>query len=127
VRPEITVADVNVTEPVSGTVTATFTVRLSSEMDNAVTVDYATADGTAHAPDDYGATSGTLNFAPSQRTKTVDVTVNADGVDEPDETFFLNLSNESTGTLVDGQAIGTIADGTPSARYARANLVLGRR
>ena len=45
-------------------------VRLSSEMDNTVTVDYATADGTAHAGDDYVATSGTLTFAPHERLKT---------------------------------------------------------
>ena len=41
------------------------------------------------------------------------MTVNADSVNEPAETFFLNLSNESSGTMVDGQAVATIADGTP--------------
>ena len=52
-RPEITVDDASVTEPASGATTAQFTVRLSSEMENAVTVDFATADGTAHAGEDY--------------------------------------------------------------------------
>ena len=108
VRPEITVGDVQVTEPLSGTVTATFTVRLSSEMDNPFTVDYATADGTAQAGTDYTATSGTLTFAPTERTKTVDVTVNADSINEPTENFLLNLSNESSGTIVDGQGNATI-------------------
>jgi peptide/nickel transport system substrate-binding protein len=112
-RPEITVDDVQVTEPTSGTVTATFTVHLSSEMDNQVTVDFATADGTAQAGADYAAASGTLTFAPHERSKTVEVLVNADGSQESSETFFLNVSNESSGTMVDGQAIGTIADGTP--------------
>jgi peptide/nickel transport system substrate-binding protein len=113
VRPEITVGDVQVTEPVSGTVTATFTVRLSSEMENAVTVNYATADGTAQGGADYTATSGTLSFAAHERSKVVNVLVNADSVNEPAETFFLNLSNESSGTLVDRQGVSTIADGTP--------------
>jgi peptide/nickel transport system substrate-binding protein len=113
VRPLVTVGDVQVTEPVSGTVTATFTVRLSSEMVNPFTVDYATADGTAQAGVDYTATSGTLTFAPTERTKTVDVTVNADSVNEATETFFLNLTDESSGTIVDGQGTATIADGTP--------------
>ena len=79
-------------------------MRLSSEMDNSVTVDYATADGTAHAGDDYVSTSGTLTFAPHERLKYVDVTIIDDGSGEPDETFFLNLSNESSGTMVDPQA-----------------------
>ena len=80
-------------------------------MDNAVTVDYATADGTAHAGQDYVATSGTLTFAPHERTHTVDVTVNG-GSGSDATTFFLNLSNESSGTLVRQQATVTIS---PSA------------
>jgi hypothetical protein len=108
VRPEITTDDASVTEPPSGTTTIPITVRLSSEMDNAVSVDYATADGTAHAGEDYVATSGTLTFAPHERAKTVDVTVLADQAAEGDETFTLNLSNESSGTMVDNQAVVTI-------------------
>ena len=49
-------------------------------MENTVTVDYATADGTAQAGDDYDAASGTLTFAPTQRSRTVDVVVNADAI-----------------------------------------------
>ena len=85
-------------------------------MDNPVTVDYATADGTAHEGDDYVSTSGTLTFAPHERLKTVDVTIISDGVAEPDETFFLNLSNESSGTMVDPQAVVTITE-TPARRH----------
>jgi len=44
-------------------------------MDDSVTVDYTTADGTAHSGDDYVSTSGTLTFAPHERLKTVDVTI----------------------------------------------------
>ena len=115
VRPAITVDDASATEPLSGTATATFTVRLGSEMEDPVTVAFATADGTAHAGSDYVATSGTLTFAPNERSKTVSVSVNADTLSEPSETFFLNLSNESSGTMVDGQAVGSIsqADTTP--------------
>ena len=85
-------------------------------MDNTVTVDYATADGTAHEGDDYVSTSGTLTFAPHERLKTVDVTIISDGVAEPDETFFLNLSNESSGTMVDPQAVVTITETPPPRR-----------
>ena len=48
-RPEITTDDAVTSEPGSGTTAVHVPVRLSSEMENTVTVDYATADGTAHA------------------------------------------------------------------------------
>ena len=110
VRPEITTDDSIAYESDS---VVHIPVRLSSEMDNSVTVDYATADGTAHEGDDYVSTSGTLTFAPHERLKTVDVTIISDGVAEPDETFFLNLSNESSGTMVDPQAVVTITETPP--------------
>ena len=53
-----------------------------------MTVNYATADGTATTADgDYLAASGTLTFAPGVTTQTVTVTVNGDVRDEPNETF----------------------------------------
>src|SRR4029077_1555592 len=107
VRPEITTEDSVAYEPDA---VVHIPVRLSSEMDNPVTVDYATADGTAHAGDDYVSASGTLTFAPHERLKYVDVTIIDDGSGEPDETFFLNLSNESSGTMVDPQAMVTITE-----------------
>ena len=78
-------------------------------------VDYATADGTAHAGEDYVATSGTLIFAPHERLRNVDVTINSDGVDRAGRDFFLNLSNESSGTMVDAQAVVTITGTGPSS------------
>src|SRR6188472_2063233 len=104
-RPEITTDD-SVVDESAGVVHVP--VRLSSEMDNTVTVDYATADGTAHAGQDYTAANGTLTFAPHERLKYVDVAIANDGVGEPTETFFLNLSNESSGTMVDPQAVVSI-------------------
>ena len=109
-RPEITTDDASVTEPSSGTITVDVPVRLSSEMDDSVTVDYATQNGTAHAGSDYTAVSGTVTFAPHERLRTVSVQVSADNVNEPSETFFLNLSNESSGTMIDGQSVVTILD-----------------
>jgi ABC-type transport system substrate-binding protein len=113
VRPEITTDDKTTSEPGSGTTIVHVPVRLSSEMDDTITVDYATADGTAHAGEDYVATSGTLIFTPHQRLGFVDVTINSDGVTEPDETLFVNLANESSGTMLDGQSTVTIAGPPP--------------
>ena len=58
--------DVTVTEGDIGTTSATFTVTLASASGQTVSVDYSTADGTATAPADYAATSGTLTFAPAR-------------------------------------------------------------
>jgi peptide/nickel transport system substrate-binding protein len=113
VRPAITTDDTVTSEPPSGTTVVHVPVHLSSEMDDSVTIDYATADGTAHAAGDYVATSGTLTFAPNERVKNVDVTINSDGVAEPDETFYVNLANESSGTMLDPQATVTISGQPP--------------
>ena len=51
-----------------------------------MTVDFATANGTATAPADYQATAGTFTFTPGQTTRTVTVPVNGDLLDEANET-----------------------------------------
>ena len=76
-----------------------FVVTLDPARNHEVTVDYATADGTAAAGDDYVETSGTLVFSPGETAKTVSVTVNGDDEVEADETFALSLSNPSNGQI----------------------------
>src|SRR6266545_6970622 len=112
--PSLSIDDVSVSEGDSGTADATFTVTLSQSSGQTVTVDYATADSTAHAPDDYVAIpTTTLTFAPHETSRQVTVLVNGDTLDEADETFFVNLSNPVNATIADGQGIGTIADDDP--------------
>ena len=107
--------------------TLTFTVLLGVASGKTVTVDYADAGtGTATSGTDYAAiTSGTLTFAPGDRSKTVVVTVIGDAGNEPDETVTLTLSNpmnarvsgsESTGTgvIVDDDTRPTLAIGSAS-------------
>ena len=55
-------------------------------------MNYATADGTAVAPGDYTAGSGTLTFTPGVTTQTLTVPVIGDTLSEANETFFVNLS-----------------------------------
>jgi hypothetical protein len=106
--PTISINDVAATEGDAGTTNATFTATLSAPSALAVTVKYDTADGTALAGSDYQSGTGTLTFAPGETSKTITVVVNADTAFEPDETFFVNLSNPTNATIADGQAIGTI-------------------
>jgi extracellular elastinolytic metalloproteinase len=59
---------------------------------------------------DYVPVSGQLIFPPGTTTQTINVTVNGDNENEPDETFFVNLSSPINATLVDGQGVGTIVN-----------------
>ncbi len=108
--PSVTVTDVTVTEGNAGVVRADFVVSLSVAGSRTISVNYASVNGTALAPGDYTATTGTLSFAPGQTSKTVSVSVNGNYVPESDETLFLNLSDAVNATLGDAQGIGTIAN-----------------
>ncbi|WP_420630459.1 Calx-beta domain-containing protein [Candidatus Leptofilum sp.] len=108
--PTLTMDDVTVTEGDSGTVTAVFTATLSAISAKTIMVDWATMDGTAVAGADYVADSGTLTFTPGDDEETVSITVNGDTTDEFDETFTVELSNESNVTLTDTSAEATITD-----------------
>jgi hypothetical protein len=116
-RPTVSVADVSIAEGDSGTRNATFAVALSAPTSNAVTVDFATGNGTATAGSDYTATNGTVTFTAGQTTRTIDVPVRGDTDEEADETFTVTLSNPVNATLGDGSGGGTLQndDRAPAA------------
>ena len=107
--PTLTIADVRAAENVGN---MAFEVTLSVASSNAVTVDYATANGTAMAGDDYRARNGTLTFSPGgTRTRTISVPIINDTIDEDEEeTFTVSLSNASNAMIGDASATGTIVD-----------------
>ncbi len=109
-EPGLSIVDASVAEGDSGSTTMTFTVTLNPVAVSPVTVDWATADGTARAGTDYTAGNGSLTFNVGDSTKTVSVTVTGDNVDEPDETFTVRLSSASGAAISDGTATGTIRD-----------------
>jgi Ca2+-binding RTX toxin-like protein len=106
-EPTISVADVTVAEDAGP---AAFTVALSNASARPITVQYATQPGSALDVTDFGGIAGTLTFAPGQTAKTVGVDLVADGIDEPDELFYLDLRNAANGRVVDAQARATILD-----------------
>ena len=87
-----------------------FRVTLDRASALAVEVSYATSDGTAVAPGDYGAAAGTVTFAAGETARTARVAVADDALDEPDETFAVTLSAAANATLADPDATGTILD-----------------
>lgn len=97
--------------------TADFTVRLTIVSDQAISVDYASSNGSAMAGSDYTAVSGTLNFAVGEISKVISVPINDDDIVEGNEAFTVTLSNPSnvflniavgTGTIVDNEIPPTI-------------------
>ena len=115
----LAIADAQTAEKTGATLD--FAVTLSRAVSQAVTVAYATADGTATAGQDYAAANGTLVFAAGQSRKTVSVAVLDDTHDEGAETLTLTLSNASGALIVDDTATGTIVndDPMPKAWLAR--------
>ncbi len=90
-----------------------FRVTLGRAVSGTVTVDYATADGTAVAGEDYTRTQGTLSFAQGELEKTVSVPILDDALDEGSETFTLRLRNAQGAAIADGEATGTITNADP--------------
>ena len=123
--PGLTVADAQVQEGPNAVLA--FAVTLDPAPSGTVTVDYATADGTATAGSDYTAASGTLTFAAGETGKTVSVPVLDDAHDEGSETLTLTLSNPSGAHVVDGSATGTInnSDPMPGAWMVRFGRTVG--
>ena len=108
--PALQITDVKKLEGSSGINAYRFIVTLSVPSSTPVTVEYATADGTATAGSDYTATSGTFTFPPTQTRGAITVNVLGDAVREPDETFTVNLSNASGADIRNGQGTGTIVN-----------------
>jgi hypothetical protein len=106
----VSIANASSVEGNSGVSGLVFSLTLSAVSSQTVAVDYATTPGTATGGVDYQAATGTLTFAPGETSKEVTVIVNGDTQDEPDETFFVQVSNPLNAVLAGAQGLGTIID-----------------
>ena len=115
----ISVSDARV-EEAAGAVLA-FAVTLSRSASSPITINYATADGSATAGADYTAASGILTIESGSSSGSIEVTVLDDSHNDGEETLTLTLSNASSGVLTDATATGTIEnhDAMPRALVAR--------
>lgn len=114
--PNLTINDVTLNEGNAGTTSFTFTVSLSAPAPTGgVTFDIATQDGTATTADsDYTAKSLTSQTIPaSSSIYTFTVLVNGDTKYEPNESFFVNVTNVTNAVLSDGVAMGSIINDDP--------------
>jgi disulfide oxidoreductase YuzD len=115
--PTVTITDVTVTEGTGGTLDANFTIQAAPAPKPccALQVSWATASGSATAPADFTASSGIVSLTKTGASKVVSVPVAGDAVDEPNETFAVNLTNlvGTPGRIGDAQGVATIADDDP--------------
>ena len=112
--PTLSINDVSVIEGNAGTVNAQFSVTLSAPAGvGGVTFDIATANNTATLADnDYVANTltGQTIAAGGSGPFLFNVSVNGDTTVEPNETFFVNVSNVVGANVADGQGQGTITN-----------------
>ncbi|MEG2268391.1 MAG: Calx-beta domain-containing protein, partial [Acinetobacter sp.] len=90
--------------------TATYTVTLSPSSTSTVTVNFATANGTATSGTDYTSTSGTLTFAPGVTTQTITVPILNDHTIESNENYTISLNTPTNATIGTGSVTTTIID-----------------
>ena len=90
-----------------------------------VTVNYATSDGTAKAPDDYAATTGTLTFGAGVSSLTFLVPIVNDTEGEGPETVNLTLSSPGGGATLGAKktAVLTIVDDESVVQFAAAEFL----
>ena len=125
-EPELSIADAEAVTEGTG---AEFVVTLDPASGREVTVDYATADGTAKQTEDYTAVaSATLTFDAGDTAQTITVATTNDTLDEDDgETFTVTLSGPSNADLAANKESATGAiddnDGEPELSIADAEAV----
>lgn len=124
-KPTISINDTSQAEGNSGTTNFTFDVTLSSASGQSITIDYNTFAETAAVVVDFQPVSGTLTFNPGETQKQVNVLVNGDTQDEPDETFRVELSKPINVTAVKYKGTGTVVNddavGGPTVHFSQSN------
>jgi aryl-phospho-beta-D-glucosidase BglC (GH1 family) len=123
--PKIVIADASMKEGDSGTRNLAFTVTLSEATSGPVTVNYATADGSAKAGQDYIAQTGTVTFAAGETSKVINVKVSGDTTVEINEGMKVTLTTATGGKIADSQAIGTIVNDDARISVADATVTEG--
>lgn len=109
--PTLSIGSVTQAEGNSGTTQFSFPVTLSSASSTPVSVNFATADGSATVADgDYQATNGTLTFPANVTSQNAIVNVNGDTKVEADDTFQVTLLSPVGAVIANATATGSITN-----------------
>ncbi len=129
-RPTLSISDVSIAEGNTGTKSASLTVSLSAAAREPVSVKVRTRNGTAIAGSDYVAAAATLTIPAGRTSMAVSVTVNGDSTFEPDEVFYVDLTEPVAAVISDGEGSVTIlnddtAPGAPGISVPTRNFNFG--
>ncbi|MFC0348983.1 retention module-containing protein, partial [Undibacterium danionis] len=89
------------------------TITLSSASQASISVNYATANGSAIAGSDFTPLVGNVVFAPGETSKTISIPITTDRVFEGLENFNVSLSNPTNALIGTGSATVGIRDQAP--------------
>jgi hypothetical protein len=109
--PTISISNAGVAEPPKGSTDLVFTVSLSAPAPGKVVVHYVTVDDTATQKLDYVGNSGNVRIKRGDTIATIKVRVRSDSVADPNEFFWVQLSNPTGATLAKASGFGWIAGG----------------
>ena len=105
------------------------TVIRTGDITGAASVDYATSNGSATAPQDYISVSGTLNFQPGEISKIIQIPLVDDTITEPLESFSLTLSNVTGMATLGSPSVATIfiaaSDPLPTVQFSSSGFSAG--
>jgi hypothetical protein len=105
--PTANILDVSQNRTVSNSIFQ-FSVGLNTVSSATISIDFATIAGTAVANKDFIPVTGTLNIPAGSLSGTLDADVIGDSLRQPNQTFFMQLSNPKNCTLTTNQVTGTI-------------------
>jgi subtilisin family serine protease len=110
-QASISIDDISMNEGDSGTTNFVFTITRSGDTSTSFDVDFATSDDSATLVNgDYVQTGDIVHFGSGVTSQEITVVVNGDTDPESNESFFVDLSNCSTCSIVDSRGVGTIID-----------------
>jgi len=90
--------------------------------DGAVTVNFATVDGTATAGINYTATNGLLTFGPGETNKTILIPILSHAAPATNTLFYVTLTNPTGGASLGGNAqVQVLILALPTIEFARSN------
>lgn len=123
--PVLSVNNPSIVEGDVGIRILNFLLTLDTPSGRAVSVNVATANGTAAAGSDYVAATGGFSFAPGETSKTFPVQIIGDTSPEADETFTVTMSGVTNATLGANPGTGTIINDDVPLDIQPANLPSG--
>lgn len=106
--PTLSISSPSIVEGNLGNRTLNFVLTLDAPSSLGVSVNVATANGTATAGSDYVGTTGGIFFASGETSKTLPVTINSDTAPEADESFTVTMSGVTNATIGANPGTGTI-------------------